>query len=663
MKSIIFIFLLFFSLSAYENHLINSPSPYLQAHAHNPVEWYPWSKEAFKKAKEENKLIFLSIGYSTCHWCHVMEKESFENEKIATLLNKYYISIKVDKEEMPNIDAKYQYILTKLRKIRNGWPLTVILTPDKKVLYIATYIPPTRAYGLEGLDTLLLRLAKLHINDPKREEKIVKANEILIKRKKPVKRYRKVQIEKEFIKKMWKRFDKIYKGFDLRPKYPLASHLNLLLDIYLLTNDKKAKEMFFSSIEAMAKGGIYDQIEGGFFRYSTHPDWIVPHFEKMLYTQAELIPIYAKAYLLTSNPLYKKVVLESADETIKRFQKNSLFYSASDADSQGIEGGYFVYSFQEVFNALKQRGFREKEIKDITDYLDITPFGNFEKGLSNPQTNTQNKKPKRLKEAIEILKDIRAKREFPFIDKKIITSWNAMMIKALFKASLIDEKYKNIALNSLNTLIETLYKKDILYHQKVEGHPLKIKAYLEDYAFLIEALIEAYENSYQKRYLLFAKKLSKEAVSKFYDQEKKVWYLDDSEIKAKSFYQDRYYTSPLSKFLNDLLSISILTYDREMLYQTKKIIEEEKSEILSNLDSSPEALKALLRLKYRNILIKSNKNNLLKNKIIIEKIKYPFIFTKTEKTDLFLACDDKSCFAFDKNLSKIIKLIEGGEKM
>ena len=651
-------FLILFFISFLEaNHLSNASSEYLREHANNPIDWYPWSNEAFLKAKKENKLIFLSIGYSTCHWCHVMKRESFENEKIASILNRYYVSIKVDKEEMPHIDSKYQSALIKIRKIRNGWPLSVILTPNREILYIATYIPPHKAYGIEGLDTLLIRLAKLYKNNPKRAEKIIKANRKLLS-KKEEKIIPDTAIEKAFIEKMSKRFDEIYKGFDLRPKYPLASHLSLLFDIYLLTKDKRAKEICFQTLKAMAKGGIYDQIEGGFFRYSTHPDWIIPHFEKMLYTQAKLIPLYTKAYLFTNNPLYKKVVIETVKESIKRFQKDNLFYSASSAESQGMEGGYFVYKFNEVFKALKKNGFNEKEIKDITQFLDITPVGNFKDGYSNPQTNTNLKKPKRLKEALDILKKIRENREYPFIDKKIITSWNAMMIKALFKASLINSNFKNIAFKSLEKLIETIYKKDTLYHQFVKGYPLSIKAYLEDYAFLIDALIEAYENSYKKRYLSFAKKLAKEAIKKFYDKNENEWYLDFGEIRAKSVYQDRYYPAPLSIFLNDLLTIANLSYDREMQEESKNLIKKQKNKILFNLTASPTALKALLRVKYEDIVIKSNRENLFKNKIKIAKIKYPFILTNTQNTNLFIACRTNSCFAFDKNLSKIIKSIE-----
>ncbi len=652
------IFLLALSLNA--NRLENSQSEYLRAHADNPVDWYPWSKEAFKKAKRENKLIFLSIGYSTCHWCHVMEKESFKNEKIASLLNKYYVSIKVDKEEMPEIDAKYQSILSKLRKIRNGWPLSVILTPQKEVLYIATYIPPTKKYGLEGLDTLLVRLFKLYSQKPKRALRIIEANKKLIEKNSFKNKNLKENIEKLYVNKMYKRFDKIYKGFDLRPKYPLASHLNLLLEIYLLNENQKAKEMFFQTIDAMAKGGIYDQIEGGFFRYSTHPDWIIPHFEKMLYTQAELIPIYVKAYLLTNKALYKKVVLQTVEETIKRFKKDSLFYSASDADSEGREGGYFIYSFKEVFNALKKEGFNEKEIKKITEYFDINPIGNFKNSFSNPQTNTQIKKPKNLKKAIFVLKKIRQKRKFPFIDKKIITSWNAMMIKALFKASLIKKDYTKTAINSLEKLIETVYKRGILYHQFVENYPLKQKAYLEDYAFLISALIEAYETVYEKKYLLFAKKLAKEAIKKFY--ENKTWYLDSGKIRAKSVYQDRYYTSALSQFFDDLITISYLTDDRNLLYETKKFLKDEKVKILNKIDASPKALEALLRIKYQNIVIKSKKKNLLKNRIKIAKTPYPFILTNIQNSDLFIACGENNCFAFDKNLSKITAFIQKDKK-
>ncbi len=665
MKTLIILLLLsIFSFSNdFTNRLIDSQSEYLKAHAHNPVNWYPWGEEAFLKAKEENKLIFLSIGYSTCHWCHVMEKESFENEKIASILNKYYVSIKVDKEEMPHIDAKYQKALSKLTKIRNGWPLTVILTPKKEIFYIATYLPPSDKYGLKGLDTLLPWLATLYYNNQKRAKKIVEANKRLLSKKDTKKIELKNSLIEEYLQKMEKRYDNIYKGFDLRPRYPLASHLNLLFDIWLLTEDKRAKKMFFEPLTAMAKGGIYDQIEGGFFRYSSHPDWIIPHFEKMLYTQAELIPLYVKAYIFTKNPLYKKIVLETADESIKIFmQEDKLFYSATDADSEGREGGYFIYTFKEIKNALLKEGFTKKEIEEITKYLDINKIGNFEGAYSNPHINTGfEKQPKKLKKAIKILKKLREKREFPFIDKKIITSWNAMMIKAFFKASLIDEKYRNLAFSSLNNLIDKMYIKGELYHQYIKPHKISIKGFLEDYAFLIDTLIEAYENSYDKKYLNLAKQLKDKAVKKFYDPKNKTWYLDDTEIKAKSVYQDRYYTAPLSRFFHNLISIANLNYDRDELYKAKKLLEEERNNILQNIDSSPEATRALLRMKYQDVILKSSRNNLIKYQKKIHSIKYPFLLTNIQNTDNFLACTIDSCFSYSKDFEKIKKEVR--EKM
>ena len=592
-----------------------------------------------------------------------MEKESFENEKIASILNRYYISVKVDKEEMPHIDAKYQKALSKLTKIRNGWPLTVILTPKKEIFYIATYLPPSDKYSLKGLDKLLPQIAHIYYNDHKRAEKIINANKKLLSKKQNEPKPLKNSLVEEFLKRMGKRYDKIYKGFDLRPRYPLSSHLNLLFEIWLLTGNKRASEMFFEPLTAMAKGGIYDQIEGGFFRYSSHPDWIIPHFEKMLYTQAELIPLYAKAFLFTGNPLYKKVALQTTEESIKIFmQEEGLFYSATDADSEGKEGGYFIYTFKEIKNALSKEGFSEKEIEEIARYLDINEIGNFKGAYSNPQTNTGfYKEPEKLKKALKVLQEIRKKRKFPFIDKKIITSWNAMMIKALFQVSLLDEKYKKRAIESLNGLIKKMYVKGELYHQYVKPHKISVKGVLEDYAFLIDALIEAYETVYDKRYLNLAKKLSEEAIRKFYDPKKRVWYLDNSDVKAEVVYQDRHYTAPLARFFNDLISIANLNYDRKLLYKTKTFIENEKNEILKNLDSSPEALKALIRMKYKDVILKSNAKNLIKYKKEINTIRYPFILTKTQDIERFSACTIDSCFAYEESLEKIKK--EVGEKM
>ncbi len=655
---ILFLAIPFWAKETYTNALIKSKSPYLLHHAYNPVNWYPYTKEAFEKARKEDKLIFLSLGYSTCHWCHVMERESFENEKIAALLNRDYISIKVDKEEMPQIDTYYQRLHHRLTQRRNGWPLTIIMTPKKEILYIATYVPAEDKYGVEGLAKLLPKYAGLYRHDRAGIEKIVAENRKKIARKSVAGGIKDDQnLTRRYVAAMQRRFDKIYKGFDRRPRFPMASYMRLLLNIYLLNGDKDAWQMVEQTLEAMAMGGIYDQIEGGFFRYTTDQDWIVPHYEKMLYTNAELIPIYVKAYLLTDNPLFKKVVTETIAEYHHRLEEDHLFFGATDADTEGKEGGYFVYDYTEVKKALEKADFNTTQIENLMEYFDITQPGNFKDDLSNVHFNTGFEQvPKGVVKLKKILKQMRQKRNFPFIDKKIITSWNAMMIKALFKASALDAAYRKEALRSLEALLHKNYKNGTLYHYSIGfGRPEQV-AFLEDYAFLIDAILEAYAQTYRQKYLDLAVKLTSEAIGKFYSGGR--WYLNEDEPRIENRYLDKYYTTPLARMFHDLLTLASLTYDLKRYAKTKKMIADEKERILAAFDKSPEALGVLIRLRYGDILLKAPKEQLERHRKEITRVRYPFLLTKSEATKLYLLCNMQSCFYYDRNLTKVIEKIK-----
>ena len=661
MYRLLTIFLLLLQLhgnEVYTNALIHAKSPYLLQHAHNPVDWYPYGKEAFEKAQKENKLIFLSLGYSTCHWCHVMEKESFENQKIAALLNKDYISIKVDKEEMPQIDTYYQNLHSLLTDRRNGWPLSIILTPEKEVLYITTYIPPQDDYGVEGMETLLPKYTKLYVQDPKKITEILKENQKRIVEKGKIQTFHEDQnITLKYVQKMQKRFDRIYKGFDSRPHFPMASYLRLLLDIYLLNGDERAWKMVKESLEAMATGGIYDQIEGGFFRYTTDQDWIVPHYEKMLYTNAELLPLYTKAYLLTGNPLFKKIVTETIAEYHYRLEENYLFFGATDADTNGEEGGYFVYDYASVRKELKKADFNTTQREELMEYFDITQPGNFKDDLNNVHFNTGfDTVPNGVEKVKKVLRKMREKRDFPFIDKKIITSWNAMMIKALLEASVIEKRYLRDAIKSLDALLNKNYKDGTLYHYSIGFQRPQHIAFLEDYAFLIDAVLEAYEKTYQSNYLKLAQKLTKEAMQKFYMNG--VWYLNEEEPRIVNRYLDKYYTSPLARMFHDLMTLSSLTYDLKLYHQVQKMLSDERNKILTAFDKSPEALRALIRLKYGDIILKAKKKALFFHQKEFAKVHYPFLLTKNEKTNFYLLCNMQSCFFYDENLTKVIQNIK-----
>ena len=662
MKKSLFLLLLGSTLLLSEsldtNDLIKSHSPYLLQHAHNPVNWKPFSERVFEVAKKEKKLIFLSIGYSTCHWCHVMEKESFEDEGIAKILNNGYISVKVDKEEMPQIDTHYQHLHSLLKKGRNGWPLSVILNAKGEVIYIGTYIPVEDNYGIEGMKNLLPRLSKLDI---KAVEDIVKENHKKIENNSILKKSdNNASVISLYMDKMKIRYDKLYKGFDKRPRFPLASHLNFLLDIYLLEGNKEAYKMAKGSLDAMAKGGIYDQIEGGFYRYSTDPDWIVPHFEKMLYTQAELIPLYVKLYQLSGDALYKRIVVETIKESMKIFEYDGLFYTATDADSEGREGGYFIYKYDNVKQALVKEGYTATEIEENLDYFDIYDIGNFEDGFSNPQFHTGiDELPAKFEQTKVILQTLRSRKTFPFIDKKIITSWNALMIKSLFIASKIEPSFLPQAKKSLEKLLKKMYHDSTLYHSFLAPHPPSQKAFFEDYAFLIDVLLEGYSVTYEEQYLGLAKELTDDAIKKFYKKGK--WYLDVAYF-AQAQYKDKYYTSPLARFYHGMISLASLEYDLAFLEKIKGFLKEERVRIIANVDKSPEAARALVRIESENIVLKSSKANLLNSKELIDKIRYPFLLKKVDKTEMYLLCNEQTCFFYDKNIKKVIKRMENLKK-
>lgn len=571
------------------NELIHEDSPYLLQHAHNPVHWMAWSDKALAKAKAENRLIFLSIGYSTCHWCHVMERETFEDEVSAKVLNDAYVSIKVDREEMPDLDKYYQDVHYLLTKRAGGWPLSIIMTPEQQVIFAGTYLPPQSMQGRMGFRELT-SFIKGKFDDAYEEvQKSAASIEAAIKQ------YERSFEQKEhidaetvletFVSKVKTSYDDVSKGIGSAPKFPHASTWNALLDIYEKTGNLEALYMSEDALVAMAQGGINDQIEGGFYRYSIDEAWVIPHFEKMLYTNAELIEVYAKLYKLTQKPLFKEVIDKTIEAMDERFLKEGLYLSASDADSEGEEGKYFVFGFAQAKEALLKGGLSEAETKEVLSYFGITKFGNFEHQKTNP-TLTCNEKPTRLSEAIAILKEERQKVAYPFIDTKILTAWNALMVTALFEAGL-DDKAKAV----LETLLQTLHVNHTLYHQIVIGGSLKVEALLEDYAFVIEALLRAYTHSNEARYLELAKRLSHEAEQKFYKEG--TWYLSDKAFRAKAVLEDNSYKSPLSTMIKNLFELAKIEDDTALFIRAKDMLESFGAGIQKYAHAYPEAVRTI----------------------------------------------------------------------
>ncbi|HEY8892289.1 MAG TPA: thioredoxin domain-containing protein [Clostridium sp.] len=510
------------------NRLINEKSPYLLQHAHNPVDWFPWGEEAFIKAKEDNKPIFVSIGYSTCHWCHVMEKESFENEDVATILNKYFVSIKVDREERPDVDSIYMTVCQTLTG-SGGWPLTIFMTSDKKPFYAGTYFPRDSRRGMPGIKDILNSIAQ-QWNENK--EDIIASSEKIVDHIKNIDtKVNQVELGEEIgeeeihnaYNSFQSVFDKNYGGFGRSPKFPAPHNLQFLLRYWKNYNEPKALEIVEKTLEAMYEGGIFDHIGFGFSRYSTDERWLVPHFEKMLYDNALLALVYIEAFEATGKKFYKDVA-EKIFTYILRDMTSSegAFYSAEDADSEGIEGKFYLLTLKEIGLVLG-----EKYYKTYSERYDITNEGNFE-GRNIPNligkqgsSNIDEDLEKKLEVMREKLFEYREKRIHPYKDDKILTSWNGLMIAALAYGGRIfdNSNYIRQAEKAVDFVLSNMVNENGRLMARYRDGDVAHLGYLDDYAFLINALIELYESTFNVKYLAKAIGLNKNMINLFKDQE------------------------------------------------------------------------------------------------------------------------------------------------
>lgn len=504
------------------NQLIHEKSPYLLQHAHNPVNWYPWSEEAFGRAQSEDKLIFLSIGYSTCHWCHVMERESFEDEEVAEILNEHFISIKVDREERPDIDNIYMTVCQSMTG-HGGWPLTVFLTPDRKPFYAGTYFPKEDRGNLVGLISLLKQINQLWI-DRKEDilnssEKIVEAIEDHVghKERQGIESY----VFDETYDYFKGNFDENYGGFGYAPKFPSPHNLMFLLRYWHTNHKEQALQMVEKTLQHMYRGGIYDHIGFGFSRYSTDAEWLVPHFEKMLYDNALLAIAYLETYQITENSFYSTVAEEIFTYVLRDMtDSKGGFYSAEDADSEGEEGKFYIWERDEILEIL---GKEDGEI--FCQMFDITDLGNFE-GKNIPNLIDQGlldpKDGEKVSQWKEKLFQVREKRIHPYKDDKILTSWNAMMISALAMGGrmLKKEKYIKAAQRTMDFILENMRDAQGRLYARFRDGEKAYLGYLDDYAYLIWACMELYDTTYQFRYLQLAKELNDQMIDLFWDKEK-----------------------------------------------------------------------------------------------------------------------------------------------
>jgi hypothetical protein len=568
-----------------QNHLIHETSPYLLQHAHNPVGWYPWCEEARQKAKTENKPIFLSIGYSSCHWCHVMEHESFENEEIAKIMNENFISIKVDREERPDLDDIYQKVC-QMSTGQGGWPLSVFLTPDQKPFYVGTYFPILDSYGRPGFGSILRQLAQAWKEKPSDVKKAAESFMTTLQQAEHVTTPAKLEktILDEAAVNLIQIADNTYGGFGSAPKFPNAANLSFLLRYSKISKISKFSEFVLKTLTKMARGGIFDQVGGGFHRYSTDARWLVPHFEKMLYDNALLPIVYAEAYQITKDPFYLDVIKKTLGFVLREMaSKEGGFYSALDADSEGEEGKYYVW--------------KKKEIRDILGadaevfflYYDVTDGGNFEGNTilnNNISTSsvafhfgiTEDKVRQIVSEGEKKLLDARAMRIRPGLDDKVLTSWNALMISAFAKAYRVtdDKSYLAAAESCISFIEKNLITEGQLLRTYKDGKA-KIHGYLEEYAYFVNALIDVFEANPQAKYLELATNLANYLVDHFWDAEHNSFYFtaDNSEqliIRPKNNY-DLSMPSGNSVAALALLILYHLTQQKSFLEISTKIME------------------------------------------------------------------------------------------
>jgi len=529
------------------NRLVHEKSPYLLQHAYNPVDWYPWGAEAFAAAKKLNRPVFLSIGYSTCHWCHVMEEESFEDPKIAALMNDNFISIKVDREERPDLDAIY---MTSVQLLTGGggWPMSVWLTPDKKPFFGGTYFPPEDRYGRPGFSTVLIDLAKRWKDDGQKlveqsrkiTEAINRASRGGLERESAIPDA-KLTMDRAF-NGMKKNFDEDYGGFRGRQKFPMPVNMEFLLAHYARTGEEKALQMVRFTMENIIKGGIHDQLGGGFSRYATDPQWIQPHFEKMLYDNAQLIGIALSLYQITQDIFFADAARAGLEYVLRDMtHPEGGFYSAEDADSEGKEGEFYLWTMGEVKKVLGD----EVAAVFIHRY-GLTPDGNFEdphtgergknilvraasvKNTAKEFGKSREETEKILNAAEKRLFDLRSKRIRPHLDDKVLTGWNGLMISALARASRIlnEPKYGDAAVKAAEFVKKNLFddKKEKLYRRWREGER-KIEAHQIDYALYIQGLIDLFETTGEPRWLQFAVRLHEKHNALFTDDKKGGYFM------------------------------------------------------------------------------------------------------------------------------------------
>jgi len=575
------------------NRLINEKSPYLLQHAHNPVDWYPWCEEAFEKARTESKPIFLSVGYSTCHWCHVMAHESFEDADVAGLLNEVFVCIKVDREERPDIDKVYMDACQMMTG-SGGWPLTIVMTPDRQPFFAATYIPRESRFGRVGMLDLIPKIQEVW--KERRDDIVKSAGQIVASMQQKVSELTGEALSKDILDEAYKELKGLYDekngGFGSAPKFPMPHQFLFLLRYWKWSGEKKALEIVVKTLRAMRCGGIYDHIGYGFHRYSTDEKWLVPHFEKMLYDQAMLAMAYTEAYQATGNETFKRTACEIFNYIMRDMKSlTGGFYSAEDADSEGEEGKYYLWRHDEIERILEPseaelaiRVFQVKKAGNFVDPLAGGKTGHNILYLEKPTAElasvlgiSEESLRQRMAAVRMKLFSTRERRTRPHKDDKILTDWNGLMIAALAKGAqaFADQVYLKAAQKAVNFIVKNMREVDgRLFHRHRDGEAA-ITASIDDYAFLIWGLLECYEASYDVTFLKTAMRLQEDLTRHFWDKDNGGYYFtpDDGEnliLRQKEVY-DGAVPSGNSVAMLNLIRLSRLTGNQELEAQAAAI--------------------------------------------------------------------------------------------
>lgn len=578
----------------YTNELIHESSSYLLRHAHNPVNWYPWGEKALKKAKEENKILIISIGYAACHWCHVMEHESFEDTAVARLMNENFVAIKVDREERPDVDQVYM-TAAQLITGSGGWPLNALALPDGKPFYAGTYFPKN--------DWMKMLNYFVELNKKKPTELVKQAAEITEGIHSVENLSFKAEDKSFTMNDLNRQFDNMRPGIDFKrgganraPKFPMPSNWEYLMQYYYLSKNDDALKAVTATLDNMAFGGIYDHLGGGFARYSTDANWHVPHFEKMLYDNAQLVSLYSHAFQLTKNPLYKKIVYETLDFIRRELASpEGGFYSSLDADSDGEEGKYYVWTKEEIENIL------QADAVLLMDYYNVTKAGNWEHGkniLLRDETDEATAKKyklsiaelqKKIADAKEKLMKVRSNGVKPGLDDKILTSWNALMLKGYATAYRVfgDEIFLEAALKNANFLMKNAIGTNQELTRNYKSGKSSVNGLLDDYTFTVSAFIELYQATFDEKWLVEANKITAYTLQHFFDAKSGMFFYTHNEhsnlISRKTEVADNVIPASNSEMAKNLFVLGQYFYNDDYISKARQMLVNVKDDVQKNV--------------------------------------------------------------------------------